>query len=80
MDTDHDGRVSPEEYGSSPRAAVDLAADGKRQGTETPNGGFGLANNEGRPDRSKYFRRLDTNHDGYLSRQELQAPPVPARK
>lgn len=73
IDTDRDGRISAQEYASSPRSAVDQVAAGERRGTAAPKGGFGLANNEGRPDRSKFFRKLDTNRDGYISREELQA-------
>lgn len=80
IDTDRDGRVSPKEYAASDRAAVDMVAAGERDGVEAPNGGFELRNNEGRPDRSKFFRRLDTDKDGYISREELsRVPPDEAR-
>lgn len=73
IDTDRDGRISPKEYAASDRAAVDMVAAGERDGVEAPNGGFELRNNEGRPDRSKFFRRLDTDKDGYISRDELSS-------
>src|SRR4051812_42124583 len=71
MDTDHDGRVSATEYAASPQSAIDRIAAGKRQGPAGITGGFDFRNNEGRPGRSKFFRKLDKNHDGYLSRSEL---------
>lgn len=70
-DTDRDGRVSPKEYAASDVAAIDMTAAGKRSGSEAPRGGFDLHNNEGNPQRSSFFRRLDTNKDGYLSREEF---------
>lgn len=77
IDTDRDGRVSPKEYASSDLAAIDMVASGKRSGTEAPRGGFDLRNNEGRPDRSTFFRRLDTDKDGYLSRDEVEVANKP---
>ncbi|HEY8994693.1 MAG TPA: hypothetical protein VIM71_08535 [Lacunisphaera sp.] len=74
MDTDHDGRVSAAEYSASPRSSLDRIAEGKQDGTGGPTGGLGLRDSEGRPDRSTFFRRLDTNRDGYLSRRELGMP------
>lgn len=71
MDTDGDGRVSGDEYAASPRSARDRIAAGKRLGPVGLTGGFELHNNEGRPDRSRFFRELDVDHDGYLSRNEL---------
>lgn len=71
MDTDHDGRVSAQEFASSPRSWVDQAANGKRRGAAGLTGGFDLRANENRPDRSPVFRARDRNHDGYLSRDEL---------
>jgi hypothetical protein len=71
MDINGDGRISPEEYASSPREALDRIAEGKRGGPMGATGGFDLHNNEGNPNRSKFFRRLDANHDGFLSRSEL---------
>lgn len=76
-DTDRDGRVSAQEYAGSDVAAVDMVAAGKRDGTEAPRGGFGLRDNEGRPDRSIFFRQRDADHDGYLSRSELGLPGQP---
>ena len=73
IDTDHDGRISPEEYSASPRAAAERAAAGKRDGAAGNTGGFGLANNEGREDRSSFFRKLDKNDDGYVTEDELRA-------
>jgi hypothetical protein len=78
IDTNHDGRVSADEYAASPRSATDRIAAGKRQGPAGITGGFDLHNNEGRPDRSKFFRKLDKNRDGYLSRSELGLPERPA--
>ncbi|HWA28409.1 MAG TPA: hypothetical protein VG734_22355 [Lacunisphaera sp.] len=75
IDTDHDGRISAVEYGASPREALDRVADGKRAGAVGLTGGFDLARNEGRPERSRFFRRLDTDHDGYISRRELSGNP-----
>jgi Ca2+-binding EF-hand superfamily protein len=77
IDTDHDGRISATEYAASPRSAIDRIAAGKRQGPAGVTGGFDLRNNEGRPDRSKFFRKLDKNRDGYLSRSELGLPERP---
>jgi hypothetical protein len=74
MDADNDGRVSPDEYAASPQSAVDRIAAGKRQGPAGITGGFSLANNEGRPDRSRFFRKLDADGDGYLIRNEVSAP------
>jgi hypothetical protein len=76
IDTDHDGRISPEEYAASPHQALERIAAGKRTGAAGDTGHFGLANNEGRPDRAKRFRKSDTNHDGYLSREELHREGV----
>lgn len=76
IDTDRDGRISAVEYSASPRAAVERIAAGKETGQAGASGGFDLHNNEGRPDQSKFFRRLDINRDGYLSREELDAPPA----
>lgn len=71
IDTDGDGRVSAVEYASSPRSAADRIAEGRRNGAGGASGKFGLLNNEGRPDRSKLFRKLDLDRDGYLDRNEL---------
>lgn len=71
MDTNGDGRVSGDEYAASPRSALDRIAAGKRLGPVGLTGGFELHNNEGRPDRSRFFRELDLDHDGYLNRNEL---------
>lgn len=72
-DSDHDGRVSPKEYAASDVAAVAMVASGKRSGSEAPRGGFDLHNNEGNPQRSSFFRRLDADKDGFLSRDEFAA-------
>lgn len=72
-DTDRDGRISAKEYAASPLGAVAMVAAGKRSGTEAAHGGFSFGTNEGRPDQSKFFRRLDTDGDGFLSRGELGA-------
>lgn len=61
-------------------AAVDMVVAGKRRGSEAPHGGFDLRNNEGRPDRTKFFRRRDTDHDGYLSRPEVAVAYITALK
>jgi hypothetical protein len=73
IDTDRDGRISAKEYAASDRAALDMTAAGKRSGSEAPRGGFDLRNNEGNPQRSGFFRRLDADDDGYISREELAA-------
>lgn len=73
-DTDRDGRISPKEYAASDVAALDMTAAGKRSGSEAPRGGFDLHNNEGNPQRSSFFRRLDADDDDYLSRAEFEAP------
>jgi hypothetical protein len=71
-DADRDGRISADEYASSDTSAAQRVADGKRRGTRGPDGGFSLGNNEGHPERTKAFRRIDTDGDGYLSRGELE--------
>lgn len=73
IDTDRDGRVSAKEYAASEFAALDMIAAGKLSGSESPRGGFDFVANENRPDRSKFFRRLDADGDGYISRDELEA-------
>jgi Ca2+-binding EF-hand superfamily protein len=65
MDTDGDGRVSAGEYVASDQAAVDRIAEGKR---------IGPAGENGRPERSRFFRQQDADGDGYLSRGELRMP------
>lgn len=73
MDLDGDGKISPQEYASSELGTLDLIAAGKRSGSEAPGEKFNLHQNENRPDRSEFFRRLDIDHDGYLSRSEVAA-------
>ena len=73
MDGDGDGRISAAEYAASPQSAIDRIAAGKRQGPAGITGGFSLANNEGQPDRSRFFKKLDADGDGYLSRSEVNA-------
>ncbi len=80
LDTDHDGRISAVEFSSSETEALERIADGKRRGTRTDDGGFGLANNEGRPDRAKIFRELDTDKDDSLSRAEWEVSSASAEK
>ena len=72
--------MSAAEYAASPQSAVDRIAAGKRQGSAGIAGGFDLAHNEGRPDRSKFFKRLDADGDGYISRSEFGAPSQPEQK
>jgi hypothetical protein len=80
MDSDNDGRISAYEYAASPQSAIDRIAAGKRNGPAGITGGFGLANNEGRPDRSRFFKKLDADGDGYLSRSEVSADSASAGK
>ena len=68
IDLDRDGRISATEYAASPQSAIDRIAAGKRSGPAGITGGFDLANNEGNPERSRFFRRLDVNKDGHISR------------
>ena len=79
-DLNHDGRISASEYAASPQSAIDRIAAGKRRGPAGITGGFDLANNEGNPERSRFFRRLDLNGDGSISREEWGKAEQPTAK
>jgi Ca2+-binding EF-hand superfamily protein len=59
LDTDHDGRISKEEF------AARGATMGRREDSATPG--------TPRPDGSRMFDRLDANHDGSLDATEINA-------
>ncbi len=79
MDSDHDGRVSVEEYVSWMTYAFDerdANHDGVLEGAELPG-------SRGKPvtraalvqQLRARFARQDRNHDGFLDARELAAPP-----
>lgn len=79
MDSDGDGRVSPDEYLQWMLYAfdkMDRNGDGVLQPDEQPGGrGKPITREEQRQVILARFARQDANGDGYLSARELMAPP-----
>ncbi|MGH8054726.1 MAG: EF-hand domain-containing protein [Stenotrophomonas sp.] len=79
MDTDGDGRVSPEEYLQWMLYAfdrMDRNGNGVLEADEQPGGrGKPITREEQRQVILARFARQDANGDGYLSARELMAPP-----
>jgi Ca2+-binding EF-hand superfamily protein len=79
MDTDGDGRVSPDEYLQWMLYAfdrMDRNGDGVLEAAEQPGGrGKPIMREEQRQVILARFARQDANGDGYLSARELMAPP-----
>ena len=79
MDSDGDGRVSPDEYLAWMLYAfdrMDRNGDGVLQAQEQPGGrGKPISREEQRQVILARFTRQDANGDGYLSARELMAPP-----
>ena len=79
MDSDGDGRVSPDEYLQWMLYAfdkMDRNANGVLEAAEQPGGrGKPITREEQRQVILARFARQDANGDGYLSARELMAPP-----
>jgi Ca2+-binding EF-hand superfamily protein len=79
MDSDGDGRVSPDEYLQWMLYAfdrMDRNGDGVLEPAEQPGGrGKPITREEQRQVILSRFARQDANGDGYLSARELMAPP-----
>ena len=78
MDTDHDGRVSRDEYVAWMMGTFDLLdADhnGVLEGDELPPGSKPVTRAAYRASLEAAFARQDRNHDGFLDARELAAPP-----
>ncbi len=79
MDSDGDGKVSPDEYLQWMMYAferMDRNGDGVLQADEQPGGrGKPIARAEQRQVILARFAKQDANSDGYLSARELMAPP-----
>ncbi|MBS0213791.1 MAG: EF-hand domain-containing protein [Proteobacteria bacterium] len=78
MDTDHDGRVSREEYVTYMMHTfdrLDANHDGVLEGDELPPGAKPVTRAQYRRNLEAAFARMDRNHDGYLDARELAQPP-----
>ncbi len=78
MDTDHDGRVSRDEYVAWMGYTFDLIdADhnGVLEGDELPPGARPVQRADYRKSLEAAFARQDGNHDGWLDARELARPP-----
>lgn len=79
MDSDHDGRVSVEEYVSWMTYAFDerdADHDGVLQGAELPGSrGKPITRQALVQQLRQRFAKQDHNHDGFLDTKELAAPP-----
>jgi Ca2+-binding EF-hand superfamily protein len=78
VDADGDGRVSLTEYSrasllNSGRSSPDINSSDRpvSRSSETTSPKTGAGQSE--PNSADVFRQLDVNHDGYLSRSELEA-------
>ncbi|HEY2345476.1 MAG TPA: calcium-dependent protein kinase 21 [Xanthomonadaceae bacterium] len=78
MDSDHDGRVSRDEYLAWMMRNFDsLDADGNGvlEGDELPPGSKPITRDAYRTSLESAFARQDGNHDGWLDARELARPP-----
>lgn len=79
MDTDGDGRVSPDEYLAwmgYAFAQMDRNGDGVLSADELPGGkGPAIPLAQHRERIAERFRKQDANGDGFLDARELSAPP-----
>ncbi|MBS0194113.1 MAG: EF-hand domain-containing protein [Proteobacteria bacterium] len=78
MDTDHDGRVSRDEYVNYMMRTfdrLDVDHNGVLEGDELPPGAKPVTRAQYRRNLEATFARMDRNHDGYLDAHELAQPP-----
>lgn len=78
MDTDHDGRVSVDEYVAwmiETFDGIDTDHNGVLEGEELPEGSKPVTRADYRKSLEAAFARQDTNHDGFLDARELARPP-----
>ncbi len=74
LDSDRDGRISQMEYTQSSSISQPGSTDRSSVSGSAGVGGVGRSSgSQAGQNSAETFRQLDTNHDGYLSRDELKA-------